>query len=790
MHEPVADANLPAARSRGWAAWLHPGTVGAGALGFGSGALVVALLALAGWVLDLPRLRGIEPAMQPLTAVCMALCAAAVLSLAGPGTPWSRAMGRGAGLLVLVASMAAITATLSGHALPLDTLLLRDAVLGQPRSPDGVPGRMATGTAFCLSLIGMTPWLPRRGWARRVRALAATTSLVVAATTALGFAFSPDSLKHVHPLAGVAAPAALGLALLSFALLLAYPGDSWMGRMVNDRRPSRHVAPVAACVLIPLAIAGLAITGQQLGYYDSDFRLVLTTVGTAAALVCALWVARRWETQSEERFRATFELAPVGIAHVGLDGRWLRVNDRVCDITGRTREQLLGLTFQSITHPDDLPDYVAKSGTVLAGEVPSYARQKRYLRPDGSAVWVNITVSLQRDADGRPLHYISVVEDITERMQVDEALRDAHRQKDEFLAMLAHELRNPLAPISNAGALMARLAGKDGALAQPIAIVNRQARQLARLVDDLLDVSRIAQGRVQLRYETVDLAQVVEQAVEEVQPLVRDKRQQLEVQLPGAPAYVNGDRVRLAQTLGNVLQNAAKYTQAGGHICVSVSTDDGRVAIRIRDNGPGIEPELLPHLFDIFVQSKRTLDRSQGGLGLGLSLCRSLVTMHGGTIEAESAGAQRGAMFTIQLPLHAAPVVAEPKHLPPAGARRRVLVVDDNGDAAESLALLLRASGHEVSTAHDARQALDDAVRLQPDVVLLDIGLPEMDGYEVARRLRNDRRMDATRLVALTGYGQEGDREQARAAGFDDHLLKPADPETLQRLMDERRRAR
>jgi signal transduction histidine kinase/ActR/RegA family two-component response regulator len=364
------------------------------------------------------------------------------------------------------------------------------------------------------------------------------------------------------------------------------------------------------------------------------------------------------------------------------------------------------------------------------------------------------------------------------------ALQAADRRKDEFLAMLAHELRNPLAPIRNATELLRRAAPADRSVAFAVDVVGRQLDQLTRLVDDLLDVSRITLGRVNLKLAPVELGEVVAQAVEMVGPLFAGKRHTCTVVPAGEPLPVSGDRARLVQCLGNLLTNAAKYTDPGGSILVKPRRDGDDVVVEIADNGSGIAPELLPMVFDLFVQGERTLDRSQGGLGIGLALVRRLVEMHGGCIAVRSRGAGQGTTVELRLPR------GDPQALSPPVATvaerpvpRRVLVVDDNVDAADSLALVLRTDGHVVESVHEPRVALRRASEFRPDVVLLDIGLPELDGYEVARRLRRQPGTEAVHLVALTGYGQAEDRLRSEAAGFDDHLVKPVDFAALAHLI-------
>ena len=486
---------------------------------------------------------------------------------------------------------------------------------------------------------------------------------------------------------------------------------------------------------------------------------------------------------TEQRFRVTFETAAVGIAQVGLDGRWLLVNDRLCEILGYPREELLQLTFGAITHPDDLEDDLARMRQVLSGELATFSIQKRYLRRNGGAVWVNLSVALVRSADGSPEHFISVIEDVTERKRAEEELQRAARLKDEFLAMLAHELRNPLAPIRNASEMLARALPGNSQVQEPLGMIRRQTAHLTRLVDDLLDVSRITQGRIQLQRQPIELAAVVAQAVETVGPLIREKGHELSVLSKQQRVYVNADGARLVQCLVNVLTNAAKYTDAGGNIRVETRVEGQCAVIEMSDDGIGISPELLPRVFDLFVQGDRTLDRAQGGLGIGLSVVQRLIEMHGGEVKARSEGIDCGCCFEIRLRRIDPPTVqaagAERSNIPP----KRVLIVDDNVDSADSLAMVLNFDGHETQRVYTARDALERTQSFRPDIVLLDIGLPEIDGYEVARRLRAIPGLEGVRLVALTGYGQPEDRARTRAAGFDAHLVKPVEFPALERVI-------
>jgi two-component system, chemotaxis family, sensor kinase Cph1 len=376
-----------------------------------------------------------------------------------------------------------------------------------------------------------------------------------------------------------------------------------------------------------------------------------------------------------------------------------------------------------------------------------------------------------------------------ERRAFEHALRAADQQKDVFIATLAHELRNPLAPISTSLRVLESAPAHSAASDHARAVMDRQVRHMVRLIDDLLDVSRISRGRIQLRRERVDMQAAVERAIEVARPAIDAARQTLIVSTAGEPLPVDGDPFRLTQVIANLLNNAAKYTAAGGRIEVESRRQEAHAVVRVRDTGIGIAPEMLPKVFDLFAQDARALDKAQGGLGIGLSLAYELMRLHGGTLVAESAGAGRGSTFTVRLPL-AEPALAE--RLPAAGGteqstpgavRRRVLVVDDNVDAAQSLAMFLELLGHDVRVAHDGPSALALASEFTPELALLDIGLPGMDGHELARRMRAAPGLQSTMLVALTGWGTEEDKQRSREAGFDEHLIKPVDSAKLRGVL-------
>ena len=381
--------------------------------------------------------------------------------------------------------------------------------------------------------------------------------------------------------------------------------------------------------------------------------------------------------------------------------------------------------------------------------------------------------------------------DLEERKRLQEALQQSDRRKDEFLAVLAHELRNPLAPIRTAADIMRVKPLTDPALMQCRDVIGRQVEQLTRLVDDLLDVSRITSGKLRLQKQLIEVSAIVQRAVETQRPIFDERRQQLVVEMPGEPLVLEGDLTRLSEALANLLNNAAKYSNDGGRVLLRIERVGGQIVMRVKDQGVGIPQEMLPRVFELFTQVDQSLHRSQGGLGIGLALVRNLVEMHGGTIDGTSEGIGKGSEFVMRLPLrpekHGAKNEAE-RVVQLASGYGRILVVDDNSDAAEMLATMLRFDGIEVLTANDGQQALLALERFRPEMVLLDIGMPGMSGYEVARAIRAHAHGAGVMLVAATGWGQEDDRRRAREAGFDEHITKPVDRAQLMRLITRPRR--
>jgi PAS domain S-box-containing protein len=457
-------------------------------------------------------------------------------------------------------------------------------------------------------------------------------------------------------------------------------------------------------------------------------------------------------------------------------------------VKGYKAEDVLGKHFAMFFTPEDV---AADAPARELAEATANGRAERYswrVRKDGSRFWGHEIATAVRGPAGELLGFTKISRDLTESKRAEEALREADRRKDEFLATLAHELRNPLAPIRN-GLQIVRLVGQaDARLRGTVDMMDRQLTHLVRLVDDLLDVGRISSGKLQLRQQPVALADVLAGSVEAARGLIDAHRHDLAMDIAAPDLRLHGDPDRLTQVFSNLLSNAAKYTEPGGQLRLLVRSEDGEAVVSVIDNGIGIPPADLEHVFDLFSQVRAHQGRSEGGLGIGLSLVRNLVMLHGGSVSAESAGSGTGSCFTVRLPLMAD---AGPRELPPppaedASPKLRILVVDDNADAANSLAALLELQGHAVAVAHDGEDGIARAQAFQPDVAILDIGMPRMNGVEAARRLRRLPGGDRLLLLALTGLGQASDRERTREAGFDRHLVKPLNLALLSGLLAER----
>ena len=474
-----------------------------------------------------------------------------------------------------------------------------------------------------------------------------------------------------------------------------------------------------------------------------------------------------------------------------LDGIIQSWNAAAERLFGFTSEQTIGRHISLVIPPDRLAEEEEIISSLREGKRIEHYETER-LRSDGQHIYVSLTISPIKDESGHVVGASKIVRDITDRKRAESDLQrlaadlsDADRRKNEFLATLAHELRNPLAPMNNMLEVLKRADGDTEILKQAHETIERQLGQMVRLVDDLLDLNRITHDRLELRRSEVKLSSVIQQAVEVARPLVDAAGHELTVDLPAEPIYLNADRARLAQMFGNLLNNSSKYTRPNGTISLTAKRIDNDIAVTVKDNGAGIPHDKLDSIFDMFMQVDRTADRAQGGLGIGLTLVKRLAEMHGGSIEAKSAGEGQGSEFVVRLPVlsKSSDVTQTPAIEPELSPQRRILIVDDNRDSADSLAMLLEITGNKTYMAHDGIEAIEAIKEHRPELVLLDIGLPKLDGHEVCRHVRQQSWGKDIVMIALTGWGQEDDRRKSEEAGFNGHLVKPVDYDTLLELL-------
>jgi PAS domain S-box-containing protein len=622
-----------------------------------------------------------------------------------------------------------------------------------------------------------------RGWTRRPLHARGTEAALVAALVIAATLF-----VFLRPTSGPAAgfvEACLLIPLLMWAAL----------------RLETRGATLAVFLASAIAIAGTAVgrgpfVAESLSGSLLYLQAFMATVAASVLIVGAVTAERgdalrraergdRALREREDELRRITEVTPLMLTRCGRDLRYRFVNRAYARMLGRTPDEIAGARIADVIGAQGYETIRPYVEAVLQGQRVEYEDDVHFAGVGSRTL--HVVYVPEGDERGEVVGWMASIVDVTERKQAEEALAESNRRKAEFLGVLSHELRNPLAPIRTAVHVLRRAPrGADGAR-RAVAVIDRQVNQLARLVDDLLDVTRISRGRIQLRRGRVEVAELVRQAVEDHRAVFEARSIALATRLDPGPLWIDADAARVAQVVGNLLSNAAKFTRAHGHVAVTVERrGDALVAIGVTDDGIGIAPELLPSIFEPFTQADDSLDRSFGGLGLGLALVKALVEMHGGRVEARSQGLGRGAELTVSFPLAAqagadgAEATAAARRAP--AAPRRVLVVEDNVDAAEMLGEILAAAGHEVAIAHDGEAGVARARAFAPDVVICDIGLPGLDGYEVARRIRADGARSPT-LIALTGYALPDDRERALEAGFDRHLAKPFELTALEELL-------
>ncbi|MEX2496740.1 MAG: ATP-binding protein [Woeseia sp.] len=509
----------------------------------------------------------------------------------------------------------------------------------------------------------------------------------------------------------------------------------------------------------------------------------------------ALAAQREW-------LRVTLESIGDAVIAADMDGRITFMNSVACGLTGSDAAKAVGEPLEDVFHIINEQSRAKVTNPVAEvvqrGVIVGLANHTILVRKDGTETPIEDSAAPIRGEDGRMIGVVLVFHDVTQRRTLERELREraenlvlADRRKDEFLGMLAHELRNPLAPLLTGSHLLRSTSTADVSIKRIGDMMERQIQHLSRLIDDLLDVSRITRGRIELSRERVSLRSTLERALEMVDPLMAERNHEVSVSLPPDSLCVYADATRLAQVFANLLENAAKFSQPAGQISLHAELVDDNAVVHVRDNGVGISAALLPKIFELFVQADKSLERSQGGLGLGLTVVKNLVQMHGGKVEVRSGGPDQGSEFIVCLPAlsrlgsaKTSPDDESPGTTGPASGVRRVLIVDDNKDAALALAMLIRGWNHEVRLANTGPEALELGASFRPEVVLLDIGLPIMDGYEVARKLRSRPETAQCRLIALTGYGRDEDRRRSRAAGFDEHVIKPVSADVVRKLLD------
>jgi len=580
-------------------------------------------------------------------------------------------------------------------------------------------------------------------------------------------------------------------------------------RCVGHAIEEFHSDPEDARQSLRRLLAGESLCNHRATLRRSDgsvreARITANALWDAGRLIHSRWFLRdvtheRLAEGARAHLAAIVESSDDAIVSKSLEGTirsWNRAAER---LFGYCAEEAVGQPITLIIPPERVPEEARILDQLRRGERLDHFETVRVAK-SGRRLHVALTISPILDGNGAVVGVSKIARDITEKKvaeqaqertigelrRAEEALREADRRKDEFLAVLAHELRNPLAPIRYAVAMARKDDRTETQRRQAQGIIERQVEQMGRLLDDLLDVSRITRGTLMLRRSTVELEAVVLAAQETARPLIEARRHTLLVRLPDEPLRLVADPVRLAQVLANLLINAAKYTDDGGRIELEAARESGALALRVRDNGIGISARMIPHVFTLFAQASPALERSEGGLGIGLSLVRGLVELHGGTVGVFSRGEGQGSEFVVRLPIGQPEQAVEPRAQGPLTAAcrpLRLLVADDNRDSAASCAALLEASGHQVSVAHTGGQALELACRLEPDALILDIGMPELNGYQLAQRIRRTDWGRRALLIAITGWGQEQDRRRALAAGFDQHLTKPMDPRGLEALL-------
>ncbi len=747
-----------------------------------------------GWAFHLPRLTdwlGSGIAIKANAALTLVVCGVATLMRVC--VPKEKLTVRVLSAFAVAVGALTLLEHITGINLGIDTLLFDEAPGAVATAAPGRMGPPAALSLFCIGLALILTTARARAAPIAVGLGLAVTALGVLSIT--GYLFQAEAIYTIPRLTGIALQTASMLVALGVAVTTIDPERQPVKTFFEDSNAgalARRLLPLA--FIIPLGLGWLRLAGQRAGLYDAAFGTALRSIVEVSILSTVVWwglhVLRTRDLQqvaasrnlhdNEKRLLETLE--SITDAFVTLDPQWrfTFVNSAAEAVLRRPRGELVGYVLWDL-----FPQWM---------ESPLRAA---FLRAVREHVMIEVEAPDPLRGDHDFLHRIypnpdggfSVFfQDVTLRKRNEAALLEADRRKDEFLATLAHELRNPLGPLRNAAQILQRNDIEPAVQRSAAEIIGRQVRHMARLLDDLLDISRISRNRLELRCEQTELEPIIRNALEASRAAIDQAHHTLSVDLPENPVHVIADAVRLTQVFCNLLNNSSKYTPPGGCLELSAACQDARIVVRIKDNGIGIEPAMMPHVFDMFSQASAALPHSQGGLGIGLALARGVIELHGGSIEAASEGAGRGSVFTVTLPQvlasiedAAKDVGAEASEIKP----RSVLVVDDLRDGADSLTSLLRLLGHEVHTAYEGESALKLAGERKPDILLLDLGMPTMDGYELCRRIRATLWGRDRLIVAISGWGQVADRRRTAQAGFDHHLIKPVDIGALTRLFEQ-----
>jgi PAS domain S-box-containing protein len=759
-------------------------------------ALIAASVTLLGWqahILGLADWIGSGITQKPNNAIAVILCALALLLLGHDSGASS--------LPRILAAMAALIGGLTllehivGINLGIDTLLF-DELPGERATTS--PGRMGPIPALSFLAIGAGIFLSTLD--TRYGKLAYRLALVVLILNSiplLGYIYGSDFLYALPHSTGTAFPTATQLIALSIGVmaLIRVHGivEILMRNDAGGMLLRRLLLPV---ILLPLLLGWLRLRGEELGYYDGEFGTATLTL-LLVVLLCyvagksAKVISNTSAIISEQGERLRTTLASIGDGVIATDhnGRVTMINPVAESLTGWTSSEAIGQSLSAIFRIINEESRREVENPALRamrdGIVQGLGNHTILCEKDGTERPIDDSAAPIQLKDGEIIGSVLTFRDVTEKRLAEQALGNAERRKDEFLATLAHELRNPLAPIRTSLHILKKPEADLALKERMLQIMERQILHMVRLIDDLLEVSRITRGMIELRRETVALASVVGNAVETTMPIFNSAGVELTIDLRDETVLLDADPVRITQVLVNLLNNAAKYTPHGGQVRLNARRDGPFAEISVRDTGVGIPPGMLNRVFDLFTRMDSARSHTQG-LGIGLALVKNLVQMHGGSVEARSEGPGRGSEFLVRVPLSDSEVkqqdMGHDVHLNPP--HRRILVVDDNRDAADSLAVFLRMEGAEVVVVYDGTSALKAMHTFKPEIVLLDIGMPVMDGYAVAEEVRRDPHFESMVLIAMTGWGQQEDRYRSKAAGFDAHLVKPPDPPTLLRLLN------